>query len=129
MQEVARERLKEIVGVYSPEVVPAELLRRDFELLAGTQVGHRLGKYGTKFGLAPLWTWVGEATKVEPIKEHADKIGHATTGIIGLLGLLLLRGKWTRVLSFGALFYSVEKGLNFIEEVITKAVSSPSKSE
>jgi len=127
--EVAERRLKEIVGIGSPEVVPTELITRDMELLVGIHGGHRIAKYGNKYGLTPLFALLGDAVKQPIIKDYAHAIGNAVVGFCGLVGLLVLRGKWTRILSFGALFQSTETGIDFIEQLVTGRVGGKKSGE
>jgi hypothetical protein len=113
--ELARQRLIERLGE-SPEIRPDT--RRTFELLAGATAGHRISKYGTMFGLTPLFQMLGEATASPAIRDNASLIGQGVAGTISLLGVLFLRGKWTRALAFGGLFQSVEAGLDAIEALL-----------
>jgi hypothetical protein len=113
---IAVERLRERLFSHNPqEVAPA---RRAFELLAGATAGHRISKYGVIFGLTPLFQTLGEATASPAIRDNASLIGQGVAGTISLLGVLFLRGKWTRAIAFGGLFQSVEAGLDAIEAML-----------
>jgi len=105
-------RLEEVLRA-SPEVRPDT--RKAFELLFGATVGHRISKYGVMFGLTPLFQTLGEATASPAIKDNASLIGQGVAGTISLLGVLFLKGKWTRALAWGGLFQSVEAGLDVVE--------------
>lgn len=98
------------------------MLRKDFELLAGATPGHRIAKYGVAYGLTPLFIMLGEATASPAIKENASIIGHGVAGAISLLALLTLRGKWKRIVAWGALFETVEAGLDWIESLALATV-------
>jgi hypothetical protein len=111
----AQVRLEEVLTA-SPEVRPDA--RKAFELLAGATAGHRIGKYGVMFGLTPLFQILGEATASPAIKQNASLIGQGVAGTISLLGVLFLRGKWTRALAWGGLFQSVEAGLDAVEAML-----------
>jgi len=126
---VAQTRLKEITGARSPEVLPAEILRRDVELFTGITVGHRLNKHGIVFGLDYGFKALGEAMKTPIIKDYSQPIARGISGAGSLLALLLLRGKWTRMVAFGVLFENVEATIDYGVEAVRKAVggSSPSK--
>jgi len=126
---VAQTRLKEITGAHSPEVVMPEILRRDAEMFTGITVGHRLNKHGIVFGLDYGFKALGEATKIPVIKDYSQPIARSISGAGALLGLLLLRGKWSRMIAFGMLFEDVEAGVDWSIEAVRKAVggSSPSK--
>jgi len=117
-ETVAERRLREIAGFSSPEIVPTELITRDLQIIGGGVLGSRVQKYGVAYGLKPLYEYIGDATKVEWVKENAEGLGKLTAGTLGLLGLMFLRGKWTRLLAFGTLFKSVEDLLDYVEELV-----------
>jgi len=111
-------RLEEILGRGggSPEVKPN--VKKAFQLLFAGTVGHRISKYGTTYGLIPLFTALGEATKSPAIKDYASLLGQGVAGTISLLGVLFLPEKWTRALAWGGLFQTVEAGLDAVEAMI-----------
>jgi len=129
METVADRRLREVTGAHSPEVLPAEILRRDAELFTGITVGHRLNKHGIVYGLNYGFKALGEATKIPVIKDYSQLIARSISGAGSLLALLLLRGKWSRMIAFGVAFENVEAGVDWSIEAVRKAVggSSPSK--
>jgi len=126
---VAQTRLKEITGARSPEILPAEVLRRDAELFTGITIGHRLNKHGIVFGLDYGFKALGEAMKSPVIKDNSTLIARSISGAGSLLALLMLRGKWTRMVAFGILFENSEYAIDWGAEAVRKAVggSSPSK--
>jgi len=121
--------LKEITGARSPEILPAEVLRRDAELFTGVTIGHRLNKHGIVFGLDYAFKALGESMKSPVIKDYSTLIARGISGTGSLLALLLLRGKWTRMVAFGMLFENSEYAIDWGVEAVRKAVggSSPSK--
>ena len=121
---VAQTRLKEVTG-HSPEVVSPTQLRRSAEILTGFTVGHRINKHGIVFGLDYAFKALGEAAKVPAIKDNSQLIARGISGTGSLLGVLMLRGKWSRLLSGGALFENVEAGIDALVEAVRKAVGSP----
>jgi len=126
---IAERRLKEITGAGSPEVLPAEILRRDAELFTGVTIGHRLNKHGIVFGLDYGLKALGESMKSPVIKDYSTLIARGISGASSLLALALLRGKWSRMVAFGILFENTEAGIDWGVEAVRKAVggSSPSK--
>jgi len=119
METIAQRRLKEATGLHSPEVVPRELIGRFYQTVFGALAGFHLGKYGMKYGLTPLFQYIGDATKQPAIKDNAGIIANSTIAGLAVLGSLLLRGKWTRLLAGGALIYSGVTGVQWIEERLT----------
>jgi len=126
---VAERRLRQITGAGSPEIVMPEVLRRDAELFTGITIGHRLNKHGIVFGLDYGFKALGESMKSPIIKDNSTLIARGVSGAGSLLALLLLRGKWSRMVAFGALFENAEYGIDWGVETVRKAVggSSPSK--
>lgn len=116
----AHAKLEEVLSA-SPEEVPPEL-RKSFELLLASTAGHRISKYGVAYGLTPVFQAVGDMTASPAIKDNASLIGQGVAGTVSLMGILFLRGKWTRALAFGGLFQSVEAGLDAIESLIVGAL-------
>jgi len=109
--------------------LPAEILRRDVELFTGITVGHRLNKHGIVFGLDYGFKALGEAMKTPIIKDYSQPIARGISGAGSLLALLLLRGKWTRMVAFGILFENVEATIDYGVEAVRKAVGGSSPSE
>ena len=109
--ELARKRLMEKLHA-SPEIAPP--VRQAFEMLAGATVGHRISKYGVKFGLVPAL----KATGVLMLRDYADQISRGIVGGISAALLFALRGKWSRIIAWGALFENVEAAINYIEAMI-----------
>jgi len=125
---VAERRLREIAGAHSPEVVPAEVLRRDAELLTGLTVGHRLSRHGIVFGLDYAMKALGEATKQPTIKDYSQPIARGISTVGSIIALAILRGKWSRLITGGILFENLEGWIDMGVAAITKAVGgSPSK--
>ncbi|MEM1590147.1 MAG: hypothetical protein QW175_07005 [Candidatus Bathyarchaeia archaeon] len=89
-------------------------VRQAFEMLAGATVGHRISKYGVKFGLVPAL----KATGVPMLRDYADQISRGIVGGISALSLFFLKGKWSRIIAWGALFENVETAINYIEAKI-----------
>ena len=114
-------RLREVLGA-SPEFVPTQMLRKDFELLLGATGGHRISKYGVQYGLTPLFQVVGDTVKVEAIKDYAPLIGQGVAGGVSLIALLIAKGKWTRIVAWGGLFQSVEAGIDYVESLAVSAL-------
>jgi hypothetical protein len=110
--EAARKRLIEKLHASPQEVVP---VRQSFEMLAGATVGHRISKYGVKFGLVPAFKALADATKQPALRDYADPISRAVVGGASALLLFALRGKWSRIVAWGALFENVEAGINYVE--------------
>jgi hypothetical protein len=98
----------------TPEV--AAPVRQAFEMLAGATVGHRISKYGVKYGLVPAL----KATGVPALTEYADPISRAVVGGVSAALLFILKGKWSRVITWGALFENVEAAINYIEGLVIK---------
>ena len=113
----AKEKLAELMGA-SPEFAPTRMIRRDAELLGGATVGHRISKYGVKYGLEPLFKALGEAIEQPVITDYAKPIGEGVAGTVSVIGLLVFTGKWTRIISWGALFKTVEEGLDYLESLV-----------
>ena len=111
--EIARKRLIEKLHA-SPEIAPP--VRQAFEMLAGATVGHRISKYGVKYAIVPAL----KATGVPALTEYADPISRAIVGGISAAALFFLRGKWSRVITWGALFENVEAAINYIEGLVIK---------
>ncbi|MEM3753601.1 MAG: hypothetical protein QW090_04105 [Candidatus Bathyarchaeia archaeon] len=106
------ERLRERLFGHSPEV--AVPVRQSFEMLAGATVGHRISKYGVKFGLVPAL----KATGVPALRDYADQISRAVVGGLSAALLFVLKGKWSRIITWGALLENVEAAINYIEAMI-----------
>jgi len=98
----------------TPEV--AKPVRQAFEMLAGATVGHRISKYGVKYGLIPAL----KATGIPVLTEYADPICRAIAGGVSAAALFVLKGKWSRVIAWGALFENVEAAINYIEGLVIK---------
>jgi len=111
--EIARKRLIEKLHA-SPEIAPP--VRQAFEMLAGATVGHRISKYGVKYAIVPAL----KATGVPALTEYADPISRAIVGGISAALLFALRGKWSRIVAWGALFENVESAINYIEGLVIK---------
>jgi len=111
----------------SPEVPPG-ILKRNAELIFGGQAGYRIGKYGT-MGLDYLYSAIGEAAGIPAIKQYSKALATGSTGIICLTGEVLLRGKWTRIMVFGASFFVLTSVLDYIEAFVLKAIGGGSKSK
>lgn len=122
---IAQKKLSEVTGAHSPEVVPSEILRRDAELFTAMTAGHRINKHGIVFGMDYGFKALGEAAKVSAIKDNSLLIARGVSGVGSLLALLMLRGKWSRAIAFGALFENTEAGIDALVEAIRKAVGSP----
>lgn len=129
MATVIDKELERLFGGSSPEVVAPALLRRDAEVLTGLTVGHRLNKHGIVFGLDYGFKALGEAMKSPIIKDYSQLIARGISGAGSLIAILLLRGKWSRLISLGVLFENIEAGIDYGVEAVRKAVggSSPSK--
>jgi hypothetical protein len=97
----------------TPEV--AAPVRQAFEMLAGATVGHRISKYGVKFGLVPAFKALADATNQPALRDYADPISRGIVGGASALLLFVLKGKWSRVITWGVLFENVEAGINYIE--------------
>jgi hypothetical protein len=111
--EVARKRLIEKLHA-SPEVAPP--VRQAFEMLAGATVGHRISKYGVKYAIVPAL----KATGVPALKDYAEPVSRAVVGGVSAALLFALRGKWSRIVTWGALFENVEAAINYIETLVIK---------
>jgi hypothetical protein len=98
----------------TPEV--AAPVRQAFEMLAGATVGHRISKYGVKYAVVPAL----KATGVPALKDYADPISRAVVGGVSAALLFILKGKWSRVITWGALFENVEAAINYIEGLVIK---------
>jgi hypothetical protein len=109
----AMKKLEEVLTA-SPELAPP--VRQAFEMLAGATVGHRISKYGVKYGLVPAL----KATGVPALKDYADPISRAVVGGVSAALLFILKGKWSRVITWGALFENVEAAINYIEGLVIK---------
>jgi len=129
---VAEKKIKEILALgsvgsphHSPEV-PPEVLARQATLLAGGQAGYRISKYGTE-GLKLLYQYLGDVTKVPAIKDYAYQIGLGTTALITLLAEFFVVNPTARIFVFGSAFFIITDFLDYIEEIIKKAIAgSPS---
>jgi len=119
---VAETRLKKIVGVHSPEVAPRPILRRTAEILTGFTIGHRLNRHGIVYGLDYGFKALGEATNVPAIKDYSQQIARGVSTIGSIIGLLILRGKWSRLITGGIFFENVEGWIDMGIEAVTKAV-------
>jgi len=127
---IAWERVSAILGGGSPSPeVAAPILRRDAELFTGMTAGHRLNRHGIVYGLDYAFKALGEAAKVPTIKDYSELIARTISGVSSLLGLLFLRGKWSRMIAFGILFENVEAGIDYGIEAVRKAVGASSPSE
>ncbi|MGB9684433.1 MAG: hypothetical protein ACPL1Z_05850 [Candidatus Bathyarchaeales archaeon] len=111
----AMHKLEEVLSA-SPEIAPP--VRQAFELLAGATVGHRISKYGVKFGVAPAFKALADATKVPALRDYADPISRGIVGGASALLLFVLKGKWSRIITWGALFENVEAGINYVETAV-----------
>jgi hypothetical protein len=109
----AMKKLEEVLTA-SPELAPP--VRQAFEMLGGATVGHRISKYGVKYGLVPAL----KATGVPALKDYADPISRAIVGGVSAALLFILKGKWSRVITWGALFENVEAAINYIEGLVIK---------
>jgi len=109
----AMKKLEEVLTA-SPELAPP--VRQAFEMLAGATVGHRISKYGVKYAIVPAL----KATGVPALTEYADPISRAIVGGISAAALFFLKGKWSRVITWGALFENVEAAINYIEGLVIK---------
>ena len=109
----AMKKLEEVLTA-SPELAPP--VRQAFEMLGGATVGHRISKYGVKYGLVPAL----KATGVPALKDYADPISRAVVGGVSAALLFILKGKWSRVITWGALFENVEAAINYIEGLVIK---------
>jgi len=98
----------------TPEV--AAPVRQAFEMLAGATVGHRISKYGVKYAIVPAL----KATGVPALTDYADPISRAIVGGVSAALLFFLKGKWSRVITWGALFENVEAAINYIEGLVIK---------
>jgi|YelNatPaOPRAMG01_1025707.scaffolds.fasta_scaffold01154_33 hypothetical protein len=98
----------------TPEV--AKPVRQAFEMLAGATVGHRISKYGVKYAVVPAL----KATGVPALKDYADPISRAVVGGVSAALLFILKGKWSRVITWRALFENVEAAINYIEGLVIK---------
>ena len=119
---MAETRLKGIAGLHSPEVAPAEVIRRDAEILTGFTVGHRLNKHGIVYGMDLGLKALGEATKQPVVKDYSKPIARGISTIGSLIALTLLRGKWSRVVAGGVMFENIEGWIDMGVEVVSKAV-------
>lgn len=113
----AMKQLEEILSA-SPEIAPP--VRQAFEMLGGATVGHRISKYGVKFGLVPAFRALADTTKVAALRDYADPISRAVVGGISAGLLFFLKGKWSRIITWGALFENVEAGINYLEAIAIK---------
>ena len=118
-ESYAEYKLKEILSATPEEVAP---VRKSFELLAGATVGHRISKYGVKYGLIPAISALGETTGMTALKDYSDPISRGIVGGISVLLLFVLRGKWSRIVTWGALFENLKAGIDYIESFITGSV-------
>ena len=114
-ESYAEYKFKEILSATPEEVAP---VRKSFELLAGATVGHRISKYG----LIPTISALGETTGVTALKDYSDPISRGIAGGVSELLLFVLRGKWSRIVTWGALFENVEASIDYIESFITGSV-------
>jgi len=125
MATLAEKRLSEITGGGSPEIAPRVLLVRDAELLVGVMTGSKINKYGIVFGLDYGMKALGDAIKSPTLKEWSPVVARGISFTGSLIALLLLRGKWSRMVAFGAMFENVEAGIDTVVSAISKAVGSP----
>jgi hypothetical protein len=125
MSTLAGKRLHAIAGEGSPEIAPTPMLIRDAELLTGVTVGHRINKHGIVFGLDYGMKALGDAIKSPTLKDWSPFIARGISFTGSLIALLLLRGKWSRMLAFGAIFENVEAGIDTVVSAVSKAVGSP----
>jgi hypothetical protein len=125
MATLAGKRLHEIVGEGSPEIAPRALLVKDAELLVGAMSGAKINKYGIVLGLDYGMKALGDAIKSPTLKEYAPLIARGISLAGSLIALLMLRGKWSRMFAFGAIFENVEAGIDTVVDAISKAVGSP----
>jgi len=112
-ESYAEYKLKEILSATPEEVAP---VRRSFELLAGATVGHRISKYGVKYGLVPALNALADATGMTALRDYSDPISRGIVG--GALLLFVLKGKWSRIVTWGALFENVEAGIDYLESML-----------
>jgi len=121
-EQIVRQELKEILGYsHSPEV-PREILARDAKLMTGMHVGHRLNRHVFHYGLKAGYQALGDAVKAPWVKDYADLLSRTTTTTISIILLLVLRGQWPRILTFGVCFESIEglidEGIEAIEAAL-----------
>lgn len=116
---LAQKRLMEKLHA-SPEVVTPT--RKAFELLAGATVGHRISKYGVRYGVTPAFRALGDTTGVTAITEYAEPISRGIVGGASAILMFALRGKWSRAITWGALFENLEAGLDMVESAILGAI-------
>ena len=115
----ATSKLREVLTATPEEAVPA---RKAFELLAAATVGHRISRYGTKYLLVPAMSALGDTTGVTALKDYSDPISRGIAGGVSALLLFVLRGKWSRIVTWGALFENLKAGIDYIESFITGSV-------
>jgi hypothetical protein len=106
-------QLEEILSA-SPEIEAP--VRQAFEMLAGATVGHRISKYGVKYAIVPAF----KATGVPALRDFADPISRAIVGGVSAALLFVLKGKWSRVITWGVLFENVEAGINYLETFVIR---------
>ena len=128
MVSMAEKELRALgMGSSSPEVVRAEVLRKDAETFAGVGLGYAVNKYGIVFGLDYGFKALGEATKVPAVKDYSTVIARGVSAGGSLIALLLLKGKWSRKFAFGVLFEDAMAFLDMGAEVVKKAVAGASE--
>jgi len=114
-ESYAEYKLKEILSATPEEVAP---VRRSFELLAGATVGHRISKYGVKYALVPALNALADATGMTALRDYSDPISRGIVGGVSALLLFVLKGKWSRIVTWGALFENVEAGIDYLESML-----------
>ena len=114
-ESYAEYKLKEILSATPEEVAP---VRRSFELLAGATVGHRISKYGVKYGLVPALNALADTTGMTALRDYSDPISRGIVGGVSALLLFVLKGKWSRIVTWGALFENVEAGIDYLESML-----------
>ena len=132
MVSVAEKRLRDILNLHSiggggggggGGHSPGQLF---VPLLLWGQAGLRIAKYGAK-GLDRLFKYVGEAAKVEAIKEYSDLIALGTVALVAGTGAVVIPGspspKVSRLLVFGAAFWALTAALDKVEQAVLKAVT------
>jgi len=119
----AGERLRSITGSGGSPEVPAEILSRDLTILGGGQVGLRINKYGVS-GIDLLVKWLaGYAGTAKPtLEKYSSLIARGVASGISVAALLLLTGRTSRVLAFGATWDNLTAGVDWLEETARKAI-------
>ena len=90
--------------------------------MAGATVGHRISKYGVKYAVTPAFQALGDTTGITAIKDFAEPISRGIVGGASVLLMFVLGGKWSRAITWGALFENVEAGLDMIESAVLGAI-------